>query len=237
MPLAASRTGLLPAAPDKFTYDWRTYFLAEQAPSPRNDIAILLIDEHSLTGYNYLSPIDRGMIAELVKMADAAGAKAVGLDMIIDRPTEPKKDDVLAEAIRQSHAPVILGALDGRSGETGEALAYQEAFIAKTDHPAGHLYFGAERDQLTLGDQAVRFLLPPSEEPPHRLPFAQLLAEVDGKKPEPASQLIYWRRPPANGGAELFPAFVVPAHRDSAGNPRARLYRTSGAARWRAKSC
>ncbi|MGO9482979.1 MAG: CHASE2 domain-containing protein [Rhodomicrobium sp.] len=218
--VAASRAKLLPAAPDKFTYDWRTYFLAEQAESPRNDIAIILIDEQSLTGYNYISPIDRGLIAELVKLADASGAKAIGLDVIVDRPTEPQKDGALAEAIRQAHAPVVLGAADSFRGESAEGMAYQEAFIARTGRPAGHLYFAAERNSLTLSDQAVRFMLPPSPEAPYRPAFAQLLADIDGKKPEPASPLIYWRRPPANGGTDLFTAFTVPAHRDGAGNLR-----------------
>ena len=217
--VAASRAKLLPAAPDKFTYDWRTYFLAEQAPHPRDDIAIIRIDERSLTGYNYVSPIDRGLIAEIVKRVDEAGAKAIGLDVIVDRPTEPQKDAALAEAIRQAHAPVILGAVDGRGGESAEGLAFQEDFIAKTGRQAGHIFFAAERDDLTLGDQAVRFMLPPSQHP-HRLSLAQALADLDGKKPEPASPLIFWRRPPASGGADLFTAFTVPPHRDGDGNPK-----------------
>ena len=163
--VAASRAKLLPAAPDKFTYDWRTYLLAEQAPRPRDDIAIIRIDERSLTGYNYVSPIDRGLIAEIVKRVDEAGAKAIGLDVIVDRPTEPQKDAALAEAIRQAHAPVILGAVDGRGGELAEGMAFQEDFIAKTGRQAGHVFFAAERDQLTLGDQAVRFMLPPAGQP------------------------------------------------------------------------
>jgi len=213
---AASRAHLLPAAPDKFTYDWRTYFLTERAERPRDDIAIILINEQSLTGYDYLSPIDRGLIAELVKLADAAAPKAIGLDLIIDRPTEPAKDGALADAIRLAKAPVILGAADSRAGEDPGALAYQEAFIASTKRPAGHIFFGAQQNRLTLGDQAVRFMLPPSSEPPFRPAFARLLADIDGKKPEPKSDYIFWVRPPASGGAELFPTFTVPPHRGDA---------------------
>ncbi len=218
--VAASRAELLPDAPDKFTYDWRTYLLAEQAPQPRRDIAIIYINERSLTGYHYISPIDRGLIAEVVKSLDEAGAKAIGLDIIIDRPTEPQKDAALAEAIRNARAPVILGAVDSRSGGPSEGLAFQEEFIAKTGRTAGHIYFAAERDGLTLGDQAVRFMLPPSEDPPHRRSFAQVLADVGGKKPEPGSRLIFWRRPPASGGADLFTAFTIPAHRGADGDPK-----------------
>ncbi len=135
--VAASRAKLLPAAPDKFTYDWRTYFLAEQAPTPRDDIAILLIDEHSLKGYSYISPIDRGLLAELVKYADASGAKAIGLDMILDRPTEPQKDEALAEAIRQARAPVILGAIDSRGGETLKAWPFRKRSSPSPAVPRG----------------------------------------------------------------------------------------------------
>ncbi len=63
-------------------------------------------------------------------------------------------------------------------------------------------------------------MLPPSEEPPYRRSFARLLAEVDGKKPEPASNRIYWRQPLAGGGADLFTAMPVPAHRESGGNSK-----------------
>ena len=79
------------------------------------------------------------------------------------------------------------------------------------------MFFSTEQNTLTLGDQAVRFMAPPSLKPPQRPAFARLLAEVDGAKPEPASSLINWRQPPAQGGADLFPTFYVPAHRDAAG--------------------
>ncbi len=228
--VAASRAHLLPAAPDKFTYDWRTYFLTERAERSRGDIAIVLIGEQSLTGYPYLSPIDRGLTAELVKLVDAASPKAIGLDLIFDRPTEPAKDNALAEAIRRAKAPVVLGAIDGRAGGDADSLAYQEAFIARTERPAGHIFFGAQKNLLTLGDQAVRFMLQPSLEPPSRPAFARLLADIDGTKPEPKSDYIFWRRPPADSGAELFPTFTVPAHTDAAGNAKGTVLPES----WRA---
>jgi adenylate cyclase len=215
----ASRAKLLPAAPDKFTYDWRTYLFAEQAKEPRKDIAILLVDEHSLKGYHYLSPIDRGMLAEIIKALDAAGAKAIGLDINLDRPTEPQKDKALIEAIKQSNTPIVMGAHDNRSGETPEELAFQEAFIAETGRTTvGHFYFAPDPEQLELGDMAIRYSLPASAEPPYRPALARALAEIDGPKPQPASNWIYWRLPPPGGGTELFPTFVVPAHRDKDGN-------------------
>ncbi len=215
--VTASEQNWLPDAPDQFTYDWRTALLAPRS-EPREDIAIVLIDEDSLTGYPYLSPIDRGLSAELVRAIDAAGPKAIGLDYIIDRPTEPPKDASFADAVRDAKAPVILGAIDERGAPRPEEAAFQQEFIAKTHRQAGHVFFATERNVLTLGDQAVRFMAPPSPKSPQRPSFTRLLAEVDGPKPEPASDLINWRLPPAQGGVDLFPTFYVPAHRDPAGN-------------------
>jgi CHASE2 domain-containing sensor protein len=215
--LAASRLGWLPEAPDRFTYDWRTTLLAERAPQQRDDIAIVLIDEESLTGYPYLSPIDRGLSAELVRSIDSAGPKAIGLDFIIDRPTEPIKDAAFAEAVRTAKAPVIIGAVDERGGPRPPEVAYQADFLTKTGAKGGHIYFATEPNRLTLGDQAVRFIVPPSPVPPSRPSFTRLLAEVDGTKPEPATDLINWRLPPSQGGADLFLTFSVPAHHDPSG--------------------
>ena len=215
--LAASRADWLPDAQDRFTYDWRTYLFTERASEPVKDIVLLLINEKSLKGYPYLSPIDRGLLADLVTAIDATGPKAIGLDIILDRPTEAAKDVKLISALRNAKTKVILGALDSR-GASVESLSEQEAFLSAIGRPAGHLFFATEENLLTLGDQAVRFMLPADSRPPSRPAFSQLLAEVDGEKLKPSSNLIFWRHPPAMGGADLFQRFTVEAHRDRNGS-------------------
>ncbi|MBS0270504.1 MAG: hypothetical protein JSS54_16225, partial [Proteobacteria bacterium] len=44
---------LLPEAPDKWTYDWRTYFFSKRAETQRTDIALVLINEDTLAQYPY----------------------------------------------------------------------------------------------------------------------------------------------------------------------------------------
>jgi CHASE2 domain-containing sensor protein len=211
----ASDAHLLPAAPDQFTYDWRTYIFAKERP--RDDIAVILINEQSLRGYPYISPVDRGLLAVLVRFVDSASPKAIGLDVIFDRPTEPLKDDALADTLREAKAPIYLGAIDDRATQDASGLDYQEKFIAKTNRPAGHILFGSEQDKLSLPDQAVRYMLPASHNPPSRPALARLLADFDGKQPEPSSRWIFWRRFESAAGTVLFPVFPVPAHRDDAG--------------------
>jgi adenylate cyclase len=215
--LALSRGGLLPEAQDRALYDWRSYYLTRPTPAQRTDIALVLIDEDSLIGYPALSPVDRGLVAELVKAVDAAGAKVIGLDFIIDRVAGGPGHQALVAAIRGAkNAKIVQAAvISGRARPREFAL--QEAFIAETGTRPGHLYFASERNRLTLGDQAVRYRMPENVGDPPRPSFAWAVAEAAGYTLEtPPSQLITWQRPP-EGSADLFATFVVRPHRDEAG--------------------
>jgi adenylate cyclase len=215
--LLASRAGVLPEAPDQFTYDWRTLLFSDTARETRRDIAVVLITEDSLTGYPYISPVDRELLADVVRKVDAGRPKAIGLDFIFDRPTEPVKDAALKDALRSAQSTVILGAIDGRSqGLTNNSFPYQDAFLKDTGRDAGHLYFVNQSNQLAISDQAIRYIAEDSVLPPSRRSLAKVLAEVDGKKPDPASRYIAWLLPP-NYSDPTFMTFRVRAHRDETG--------------------
>jgi adenylate cyclase len=212
---ALSYFNLLPEAQDRVLYDWRSFYLTSPAPAQRDDIALVLIDEDSLTGYSALSPVDRGLIAELVRTVDAAGAKVIGLDFIIDRPAQGDRHQKLIAAMREVKGARIVQAaqISGRPHE----LAFQNAFITETGVTAGHLYFASERGRFTLGDQAVRYRIDKLDGEP-RPSFAWAVAEAAGAEIEtPPSQLITWQRPP-EGSADLFATFAVRPHLDEAGN-------------------
>jgi adenylate cyclase len=214
----ASLAGVSPEGPDEWTYDWRTLFFSQRAEQPRDDIAIILIDEESMRDYDYISPIDRGLVAKLLQGLDAAGPRAVGLDFIYDRKSEEGKTQALIDAIRTMRAPIIFGAIDRRiRGIRAEDLKYQDDFIAKTGREAGHVFFARQLDQLKIGDQVVRYMGERSPAPPHRKSIAQLLVEKVGatSPSEPATPYIAWLLPPR--GADLFPLFRVPRHNPDAG--------------------
>jgi adenylate cyclase len=220
----ASRAGLVPDAPDQFSYDWRTALLSDTAPSTRDDIAVVLINDNSLTGYPYRSPIDRGLLAEVVRAVDAAGPKAMALDFIFDQPTEAAKDTALKEALKSARNHIVAGAIDQRStGVPERNFKFQEAFLNgaglnDANHKVGHVYFVNQKNQLAIADQTIRFIAGTSPGKPERAGMAQLLAEIDGKKPEPASSYIAWLRPPPTLGSPTFQTFRVRAHRDENGN-------------------
>ncbi len=209
----ASQLGVLPGGPDEWTYDWRTFLFSPAAKQPRPDIAVILIDEQSMADYDYVSPVDRGLVASLLRAVDKARPRAIGLDFIYDRKSDDEKTNNLVTAIHDLNSPMVFGAVDLRvRGFRKEGLHYQENFITRTGHEAGHVFFARQQDKLTIGDQVVRYMGDRSPAPPGRKSFAQLLAEKAGVQiNEPQTPYIGWMLPPP--GDDLFPLFRVPRHK------------------------
>jgi adenylate cyclase len=212
--VALSSAGIMPEGPDEWTYDWRTFLFSQTAPQTSKEIAIVLISEESMADYDYISPVDRGLTAKLIKGLDAAEPRVIGLDFIYDRKSEASKTEALIEAIRTAKAPVVFGAIDKRVlGFRPEDLKYQDEFIARTGRKAGHVFFARDLEQLKIGDQVVRYMGAPS---PDRESFAQLIAQ-ESKLPwkAPENPYISWLLAPP--GEDLFPTFRVPRHDPRAG--------------------
>jgi CHASE2 domain-containing sensor protein len=214
--LAAQR--LLPEGPDKWTNDWRTYFFSERAAGQRDDIAMLLINEGTMAQYPY-SVVDRGLLAAIVRALGEAKARAIGLDFIFERPTEPKKDTALIRAIRSSSLPIVVGAIDQRARlSSAQSLDYQRDFFSEIGVgdaarvSAGHVFFSRRPDLLTTGDQVVRFVSRALSTEPRVDSLARVLAEVDGRKPELKSDYIDWLLPPSNA-QEIFATVRIPTHK------------------------
>jgi len=212
--IALSRHQLMVfAAPDRMTYDWRTALFSRREPQTRNDIALLLISDRSLAQYSYQLPVDRGLLAQIVRALDGAGAKVIGFDIILDRPTD--KDDLLIEAIRTSKTPVVLGAIDARLiGIEPQNLAFQDAFFERAGHPPiGHLYFQRPRRGLGQPDQAIRFLPPRTNDPALvAQSFTEALLQASGRDVRDVGEHIAWLESRAANGAETFDAFEIPSH-------------------------
>jgi CHASE2 domain-containing sensor protein len=210
--VALSQASFLPEGPDEWTYDWRTLFLSPEAESARSDIAIIVINEESMAEYDYVSPVDRGLMASLLTGLDAAQPKVIGIDFIYDRKSEDAKTQTLVDTMKTINSPVVFGAIDRRvRGFSEENFDYQQNFIAETGRDAGHVFFAREQETLKIGDQVVRFMGEDSPEPPHLPGFAQLVADKAGIAPHtPETPFISWQLPPP--GDDLFTLFRIPRH-------------------------
>ena len=229
--------GFTPEGPDEWTYDWRTLFFSQSADKPRDDIAIILIDEDSMGEYDYISPVDRGLVAKLLQALDTANPKAVGLDFIYDRRSEEAKTQALIDTIKGMHSPIVFGAIDSRiRGFKAEDLKYQEDFIAKTGREAGHVFFaraiGSAQDRRSGRAVHGRALARSAASQKHR-PAPGGNRRRQSPSP-PASPYIAWLLPPP--GRRSLPA--VPRAPPQAGCGRLTRYcRKAGEPPCRTRLC
>jgi adenylate cyclase len=101
-------------------------FLGPRHP-PITDVIIVAITEDTLSAFPYRSPIDRGFLAGVIDALAQGGAAAIGLDVVLDRPTEPAKDAALQRALRRTDVPVVAISV---APETG-MMAVQRRFLAE----------------------------------------------------------------------------------------------------------
>lgn len=112
--LALGLLALLPALPvwtplQRLEHD----LLASWTASPPPDLGVLVVglDEPSLAALNLTPPLPRSLHAQLVQALSAAGASALGIDMLFAAPQSPADDAALAAAL-QGRMPVVLAAAD-----------------------------------------------------------------------------------------------------------------------------
>lgn len=172
------------------TADWRTATFSDQLDDLHPRVAVVLISEATLQDYPYLLPPDRGLLANLVRALDAAGAKVIGLDFYFSRQTEPEKDAALVAALREVGAKVVLGALDERGRLTGRQREIQRSLIRDAGRPAGYINLRTEPDGIVRFRAGARS---GSETP---LSFAQRLAEEAGGGSAAVEDPIAWLKPP-----------------------------------------
>lgn len=176
-----------------WTADWRTAFLSYRAPSQHQRIAIVAINDSTLKDYNS-SPIDRGLLASIVKAIDGAGARAIGIDVFFLKKTEPEKDAALAAAVHDAKARIILGAIDERGALEPFQREFQTSFLAEMSRPIGYLNLRHESDDV------VRYTASPAKGSVYQKSFARLLLETSGAASiDDAGKPIAWRLQPKDG--------------------------------------
>jgi class 3 adenylate cyclase/CHASE2 domain-containing sensor protein len=182
---------------DNFIKDIEFAFAAHEQPSD-DRVRIVSIDEDTLRHLPYRSPIDRGMLAELLKRLDASHPKAIGIDILFDQPTEPAKDAALEHVIRTMKTPLVIAYTEEASNVTPKQLAYLRSFVPEKDRATPDLpkdSYGIVRTihpGMTVADG--RYLLS----------FERALAEKFGVKTADKTETIVWRKPPKGQRYDYF---------------------------------
>ncbi len=176
---------------EHWTSDWRATFLSHRPKDQHPGIGIVVVDEDTVRDYPYRTPIDRGLVAKLVKTIDQAGAKTIAIDFLFLKATEPEKEARLIEAIKAAKARVVVAVGDSRANLTADQKAYQDEFIAQSGAVPGFANLFTGRDRI------VRFIAPPVDEA-YEQGFAVAAARPEAARAE-GPRRIAWTLRPKNG--------------------------------------
>lgn len=191
---------------EHWTSDWRTALLADRAPTQHPRIAIVIVDDDTMLKFPYRSPVNRGLLAQLVTALDAAGARLIALDFLFDQPTEPDKDLALINALSAAKSKVILGTVDERVPLRAERRAYLETFLREAGAATGYLNVRHEIDDVIRGEAE------PAPEASAKgqaaTSFAVEIARAAGVATASYAPRIAWLRSPVDGSDTFM---VLPA--------------------------
>lgn len=111
---------------ERVLYDVRILLTAPKVAQDDRIVMVVYTDE-TLEATGKRSPLDRALLAKALTNLDAMGAKAIGIDILIDQP-QPE-DPQLVAAFRTMRTPTWLGFA---SNDTNAVYmqAWQEAFLS-----------------------------------------------------------------------------------------------------------
>jgi adenylate cyclase len=181
---------------DDFRLAYLTPLIAQNT-----DIAVLEIDEETLSTMPYRSPIDRQFIADLIEqLGEHYSVRAIGLDIIFDQATIEEHDLRLQAVMRDSPVPVVVavGAVSARLSDN--QIAFQSQYLDEIRKGSA---------VLTVEGGVVRTHYP-HDNTEQTVSFVNSLALSAGFEPPTEPTGIIFRRGAANN-ALPFPVF--PANR------------------------
>lgn len=194
------RPPLPPAAAERLYQAIAFRLTPVQPPDPR--IVLIGITEETLSGLPYRSPVDRAFLAGLVDALARAGVAAIGLDLLLDRMTEPEKDAALRRAMRRSDVPVVAISLAPETPLPPERARILHEFLdgvrTGTANLPRDLFDGMVREHVPVHSVTGQ----PS--------FAAALARAAGAAVPEHPFPILWRRTAAGPVAPVYPAEAVP---------------------------
>jgi len=103
---------------------------AMQRPMPASeDVVVVAVNEETLSAFPYRSPVDRGFLADLITQLSGKGAKVIGVDIIVDQPTEAEKDARLKQVLDTVQTPLFMSYTSAPNVVNEDQLAFLNAFV------------------------------------------------------------------------------------------------------------
>jgi len=97
--------------------------------SASSDIVLVIIGEKTLQRLPYRSPIDRKFLTGLLKSLLSADVKSIGLDILLDQPTEADKDEQLKVILAKHSEKIIVATATQQDGLSEQQVEFQERYL------------------------------------------------------------------------------------------------------------
>jgi CHASE2 domain-containing sensor protein len=179
----------LPHGPEHWTSDLQTAWLSKRPSRHHDRITIIEISDVTLRNLPSVSPVDRRILANLVRTAAGSGATAIGLDFVIDRATDLSKDQDLIEAVKSAGIPIVVGHVDKRSFPDEREFEFQGSFFERSGAIRGHVYFGGRGEPWLVSDSVVREI---GESDTGAPSFAEAISSSSGGPSHLITRKIAW---------------------------------------------
>jgi len=174
------------AVAENWAADSRATLFAKHRPQDA-DVVVLTITEDTLGLFPYRFPVDRAFLAQLIDQLGAAGARAVGFDILFDQGTEPAKDQAFLEAAKRFPGTLVVGWTDRATGLTERQAEFQGAFLQG-------IKAGYSNTLKDVSDSTIRRAFPGRADPDgqFRLGFVPLIAKALGANiPDGPFPIVY----------------------------------------------
>lgn len=190
-----------PLASGERLYEAVAFHLFAPVQPPDDEVVIIGITEDTLARFPYRSPVDRAFLARVIDGLADAGVAGIGLDVLLDGPTEPGKDAALRTAIRRTDVPIVVITLGAGTPELPEARRFLATFLSGVRTG----YANLARDRF---DDIVRQHVPVDPSTGTRSLPAELAASVGAPVPRYPFPII-WRRSSQERSFFVYPAESV----------------------------
>jgi len=163
------------------------------------EIVIVAINEATLEQFQYRSPIDREFIAKLLKTLDKKGAKVIGLDILLDQPTEQSKDLLLKKTIGEIKKPLFISYSVSPEIVNENQLEYMNEFVPQKYRATANM----ASDPF---DGSIRWIYPGEKSANEPMGFARKALELLQIETPNKLTKIAWR-PKPNHETSPFPIY------------------------------
>ena len=115
--------------------EWLSDVQIAMSPPPSEqhpDIVVLAVTEDTLATLPFRAPISRQFLADVLAVLERKGARAVGVDILFDQPSNPAEDAALKRTLENYSKPIVVAIGNEQSDLTPRQREFQAEFLAAT---------------------------------------------------------------------------------------------------------